>query len=183
MTDLPTGALKSWKGYTAEEPLRNGQTLRIRTLQESDREAIVEGIKRISTESSYFRFMSVRRQLSDEEIHYLTDVDFIHHVVLVATLDVDGQDTPVGGGRYIISDLPEGRGAEVAFIIEDPYHGLGIGTHLFQHMKKLAKASAVQFFFADVHEANKKMIDVFMHLDLPTTVHRDGSLLNIRMQI
>lgn len=128
--------------------------------------------------------MSIRRQLSHHEISYFTELDFINHVALVATLMVDGNETPVGGGRFIITQ-PDAtvRHAEVAFTVDDPYHGLGIGTHLFHHLEKLAKQQNVKYFDADVHEANRKMLEVFRHLGLPMTTSRDGSVLHIELRL
>lgn len=172
------------KNYHAQETLLDGRVMQIRTLQPEDRDALIEGIKHMSPESIYFRFMSVRHQLSDQEISYFTELDFIHHVGLVATLDVDGEQKPVGGGRYVIVN-PEAKvlHAEVAFTVEDAYHGLGIGTHLFHHLEKLAKLQGITYFDADVHRANKKMLDVFSHLGLPMTTSREGSLIHIELRL
>lgn len=174
----------SIKSYRAEETLFDGRVMHIRSLQPHDREAIIEGMKRLSPESLFFRFMAVRHQLSEKEISYFTELDFVNHVGLVATLEVDGVETQVGGGRYIVVDPDaEVRHAELAFIVDDAYHGLGIGTHLFHHLEKLAKLQGISYFDADVHLANKKMIDVFNHLGLPITKSREGNLLHIELRL
>lgn len=172
------------KNYRADETLLDGRVMHIRTLQPSDRDAIIAGLKRMSAESIYFRFMAVRHQLSEKEISYFTELDFVNHVGLVATLDIDGVDTPVGGGRYVVVD-PQApvKHAEVAFSVDDAYHGLGIGTHLFHHLEKLAKQQGISYFDADVHQANKKMIDVFNHLGLPITKCRHGNTLHIELRL
>ncbi len=180
----PEELAQSIKNYRADETLLDGRVMHIRSLQPKDREAIIAGLKRMSAESLYFRFMAMRHQLSEKEIRYFTELDFIHHVGLVATLDIDGVDTPVGGGRYVMVDPDaEIKHAEVAFTVEDAYHGLGIGTHLFHHLEILAKRQGITFFDADVHQANKKMIDVFNHLGLPITQCRHGNTLHIELHL
>ncbi len=172
------------KHYHAEETLLDGRVMQIRTLRPEDRHAMIEGLKHMSPESIYFRFMSIRHQLSEQEISYFTELDFVNHIGLVATLEVDGEQKPVGGGRYVIVN-PEAKvlHAEVAFTVEDAYHGLGIGTHLFHHLEKLAKLQGVTYFDADVHRANKKMLDVFSHLGLPMTTSREGSLIHVELRL
>lgn len=174
----------SIQDYRAEETLLDGRIMHIRTLQPADREAIIHGLQNLSAESIYFRFMAVRHQLSESEISYFTQLDFVNHVALVATLSLHGVDTPVGGGRYVVVD-PQAttRHAEVAFTVEDAYHGLGIGTHLFHHLEKLARAQGINYFDADVHSANQKMIDVFTHLGLPMTTSRDGNIMHIELRL
>lgn len=182
--DAPADLAQTIKNYRADETLLDGRIMHIRTLQPGDREAIIAGLKRMSAESIYFRFMAVRHQLSAKEISYFTELDFINHVGLVATLEIEGVDTPVGGGRYVVVDpQAEIKHAEVAFTVEDAYHGLGIGTHLFHHLEKLAKLQGISYFDADVHQANKKMIDVFNHLGLPITKCRHGNTLHIELRL
>lgn len=182
--DAPAELAQTIKNYRADETLLDGRIMHVRALQPQDREAIVTGLRRLSAESIYFRFMAVRHQLTEREIGYFTELDFVNHVALVATLDIDGEDTPVGGGRYVVVDPQAAvKHAELAFTVEDAYHGLGIGTHLFHHLEKLAKWQGISYFDADVHHANKKMIDVFNHLGLPITKSRQGNTLHIELRL
>ena len=44
--------------------------------------------------------------MTDQELKFLTEVDFIHHVALGAITDLNGRDKLIGGGRYVAYDDP-----------------------------------------------------------------------------
>lgn len=182
--DMPATTMLDVKNYQADETLLDGRRIHIRTLRPSDRDAIINGLKHLSSESIYFRFLSMRHQLSEGEIGYFTQLDFINHVGLVATFAEEGGDIPIGGGRFIVPDPDaQPKHAELAFTVEDAYHGLGIGTLLFHHLEKLARHLGVSYFDADVHSANKKMLEVFGHLGLPMHTSKDGNILHVELNL
>ena len=55
-----------------------------------------------------------------------TAIDFVNEVMLVATMRSDGGEIVIGSACYVANDMAGGlREARVAFIIEEPYQGLG----------------------------------------------------------
>ena len=72
-----------------------------------------------------------------------------------------------GGGRYIVS-AP--GCAEMAFAVDDPHHGLGIGTLLMRHLALIAKAAQLQTLKAEVLADNAPMLAVFKRSGLPITL-------------
>ncbi|MDT8274249.1 MAG: GNAT family N-acetyltransferase, partial [Desulfomonilia bacterium] len=57
--------------------------------------------------------------------------------------------------------------ADVAFVVEEKYHGLGIATYLYQMLARLAKERGLHGFTADVLATNKAMMHVFEKGGLP----------------
>ena len=51
--------------------------------------------------------------------------------------------------------------AEVAFIVDEDYQGLGIATYLFKRLIQLARKQGLKGFTADVLATNQAMIKVF----------------------
>ena len=113
--------------YESRETLPNRRSVLLRAIRPDDKQSLVDGLKRLSAESIYRRFFSVKTRLSEAELSYLTEVDFRTHVALVAVVREDGANVPVGVGRFIVIDSCPSA-AEVAFTVDDGHQGLGIGT-------------------------------------------------------
>lgn len=145
--------------YSVEEILRDGGSIYVRAIRPDDRERLLEHFKGLSEESVYHRFFGVKRSLSEAELTRLTELDFRNHVALVATLLENGQERIIGVARYIRNDDPSR--AEVAFAVLDAHQGRGIATLLLEHLRRIAHASGVKEFQADVLGDNKRMLEVF----------------------
>jgi GNAT superfamily N-acetyltransferase len=151
------------RDYRVDETLRDGGSLHIRTIRRDDRQRLLTHFKALSPRSVHSRFFGMIRTLSDEELTRLTDLDFIHHVGLVATLG-EGPDEPlIGVGRYIVSTDGQapGSAAEVAFAVLDEHQGRGIGTLLLKHLARIAWNHGITEFQANVLSDNQQMLEVF----------------------
>ena len=164
--------------YLALETLRDGRPVRIRALKPADRESMLAAVDRIGDASLYRRFFSPKHPFTESEIAYDVHVDFVGHVALVAELEEHGRPVIAGGGRYIVS-AP--GCAEMAFAVDDPHHGLGIGTLLMRHLALIAKAAQLQTLTAEVLADNAPMLAVFKRSGLPITLEREGGVTLVRM--
>jgi len=157
---------KSFADYLAHETLLDGRKLVIRAIRPEDKPILQEGMHHLSPQSLYFRFFGHKKELSVKELNYFTEIDFIHHVGLLASIVENGQEVPAGVGRYIVSDKPEDSCAELAFAVDEKYQGHGIGTHLLKHLTIIARAEGLKEFRARVLSDNKKMLAVFEACEL-----------------
>ena len=114
--------------YSAEEILRDGGSIHVRAIRPDDRERLLRHFKELSEDSRYHRFFGVKRSLSEAELTRFTQLDFIDHVGLVATLSHGGEERFIGVARYVRSTAP--TRAEVAFAVADEHQGRGIATVL-----------------------------------------------------
>ena len=154
--------------YTFTEPLRDGRAVTIRAIRPDDKGLLVDALSKLSPQSLYLRLFSAKRKFSDEEMCQITAVDFVNVVALVAVLEKDGSGQIVGGGRYIrIGTSGTGQGAEVAFLIDDAYQGLGIGSRIFRHLVAIARESGIIRFEAEVLPSNAAMLGLFARSGLP----------------
>jgi hypothetical protein len=109
--------------YTASEVLRDGSQIRIRAIRADDKQRLLQHFQNLSPQSVYYRFFGLKRSLNDDDLHRFTELDFINHVGLVATLGHGTSESFVGVGRYIRS---EGSSrAEIAFAVLDEYQATG----------------------------------------------------------
>jgi len=145
--------------YSAEEVLRDGGSIHVRALRPDDRERLLQHFKSLSQESIYHRFFGIKRTMTDDELVRLTQLDFVAHVGLVATLRDGGGERFIGVARYI--RVADPTHAEVSFAVLDDHQGRGIGSVLLDHLSRIARSSGIVELEADVLGDNNRMLEVF----------------------
>src|SRR3954468_8085190 len=144
--------------------LRDGSQIAIRPIVPEDREAIAEGLRRLSPESRYRRFFASVPELSARDLDYLTRVDHHRHEALVA-LDAD-TGTGVGVARFV--QVAEGE-AEPAMVVADDWQGRGVATALLDALVVRAREGGVGRFVPPVLAANLGASRVQEQLGTTTT--------------
>ena len=163
--------------WSADVALADGGTVHLRPIRASDADGLVAFHARLSPESRYYRFFSVKPTLTPDEVHRFTNVDGVDRVALVALLG----DDIVAVGRY---DRWAGRDeAEVAFTVEDAHHGRGLATVLLEHLAAFGRLNGLTRFSAQVLPDNQSMLGVFRSAGF--AVHRsfDAGVVDLEFPI
>ncbi|HEX5556033.1 MAG TPA: GNAT family N-acetyltransferase [Gaiellales bacterium] len=134
--------------------LREGSTMRLSQPTLEDRDAIMALIQRLSPTSLYHRYRGF--PVLDERL-------------FAGYLDADGQARGaligVRGGLVVAMGtydrLRDPATAEVAFMVDDPLHGRGVGTRLLEQLAEMAAAVGIRRFVAEVSADNERMLEVF----------------------
>jgi len=172
------------RNYEAKETLRDGQTVTIRAIRADDKALLLEGFHEVSQYSLDLRFFQMKKEMTNRELKFLTEVDFIHHVALVAVADVNGRDKLIGGGRYVADDDPEKPyRAQLAFMVHDQYQGHGIATLIMKHLLVIARDKGVSQFEAEVLAQNRKMLTVFSHTGLPMSTSHLKDVIHVTLSL
>jgi RimJ/RimL family protein N-acetyltransferase len=166
--------------YSAVEFLRNERPIEIRALRTDDRADLLGAVKRTSAQSLYRRFFGAKRDFSEKEIEFFTNIDFVNHVALVATVEQESRAVIVGGGRYII--VRPGA-AEVAFAVVDEYQGQGIGRALMRHLVAIARDAGLRELVAEVLPDNIPMRMVFEKSGLRCNMKREGAVVHVALHL
>ncbi len=146
------------RNYSAHEVLRDGGSIFVRAIRADDKDRLLDHFRHLSQDSIYQRFFGLKHSLSDADLVRFTEIDFVSHVALVATLRTNGDERFIGVSRYVTT----GPGyAEVAFAVLDEHQGRGIGTVLLEHLGRVARAAGITEFQADVLGDNNRMLEVF----------------------
>jgi acetyl coenzyme A synthetase (ADP forming)-like protein len=153
--------------YAADALLRDGSSVHVRALRPDDKTRLLDHFRRLGPESIRYRFFGVKAGLTDEELRYFTELDFVRHVGLAAVRREAGEERFYGVARYIRTDdlTAEGR-AEFAVAVDDAHQGLGIGTVLLERLVDIALRSGITAFEADVLGDNRRMHELLTHLGL-----------------
>jgi GNAT superfamily N-acetyltransferase len=176
-----TGDAEKPSQYTAEESLRDGGMIHLRAIAPDDRARLTEHFHNLSQEAIYYRFFGLKHRLSEQELTQLTNLDFVNHVGLVATLYHHESEHFIGVARYIRNDNP--KSAEVAFAVLDAYQGRGIATLLLEHLGRIARAAGVETFEAIVLSGNTKMLEVFDHSGFTVSRRGENGTIRVTMQL
>jgi RimJ/RimL family protein N-acetyltransferase len=172
------------RNYDVKEILRDGQSVTIRAIRPDDKALLLEGFHEVSQYSLYLRFFQMKKEMTDQELKFLTEVDFIHHVALVAITDLNGRDKLIGGGRYVAYDDPgKPYRAELAFMVHDKYQGHGIATLIMKHLLVIARDQGISQFEAEVLAENEKMLTVFSHTGLTMSRSRLNEVIHVTLSL
>jgi len=170
--------------YSCSIILRNGDSSLIRAIRPDDKKRLLDGFHRLKGKSIYFRFFSAKRELTEKELKYFTEIDFEHHVALVSTIIKNGDEEIIGVGRYIeLKQKGPERVAEIAFAVDDEHQNLGVGTILFEHLVTIAQNSGIARLEAEVLVGNNNMLELFSHSGFKLKTTRSSGVAHIEFSI
>jgi RimJ/RimL family protein N-acetyltransferase len=140
----------------------------------------LEAFKGLEASSIYTRFFGPRKELTDRELIQATEIDFKQNVALVACVQESARERIIGSGRYIVYETQKPpSAAEIAFVVEEDYHGQGLASILLKHLLLIARQQGISRFEADVLHANKKMLRVFERTGLPVVTKASSDSLHV----
>jgi RimJ/RimL family protein N-acetyltransferase len=166
--------------YSTVDRLRDGRRLQVRALRPEDRDDLLAAVDRVSSDSLYRRFFTVRRRFTERETAYLVNVDFIRHVALVALVDEAERPLIVATGRYIVV---EPGTAELAFAVVDDYQGQGIGSILLRRLAEIGRGAGLSRFTAEVLAENAPMLKVFEKSGMVAQIRRESEVVHVEMRL
>jgi acetyltransferase len=103
--------------------LADGTPVHVRPIVPEDKPRLAAGLRNLSPESAYRRFLSPKVSFSEAELRYLTEVDQRDHIAYVALID----DMLVAVARCVRVDADT---ADIAVTVGDPWQRLGLGRAL-----------------------------------------------------
>jgi len=163
--------------YSRRDALRDGTPVEIRALRAEDEVEMLAALGQTSAQSRRRRFFVPKQHFSDRERDFFMEIDFEHHVALVACVDDAGI---VGGGRYIVAE--PGR-AEMAFMVIDAWQGRGIGGLLLRHLIALARDAELSALTAEVLPENAAMRHLFERFGFVRAKGHDPDALHLELKL
>ncbi|HTX62179.1 MAG TPA: GNAT family N-acetyltransferase, partial [Acidimicrobiales bacterium] len=90
-------------------------------------------------------------------------------------------DRMIAVGRY--DRIAGSDQAEVAFVVEDDYQHLGIGTLLADELARAARVQGIRVFVADTLAENAAMLEVFHGTGFPVDTRFDEGVVKVKFAI
>ena len=152
--------------------LNDGRKVHVRPIRPADGDRLREGFVQLSLESRVGRFLSPLRALSDADVRYLTEVDGVDHVAVVA---VDpGSGRGLGVARYVRSTR-DPVAAEVAVTVAEDVRRRGLAEVLLSTLADAARARGIEKLTAEVLSDNHRVRSLLRKLGARAT-QREGSV-------
>jgi GNAT superfamily N-acetyltransferase len=170
--------------FSWEARLKSGGVARIRPLGPGDRERMAQAIRGLEPQSIYTRLFSHRKGLTEAGLDRVMHIDPLREVVLVATVPAPEGEVIIGAGRYVAPAAPAPlHSADVAFVVEEDYHGQGLASALLRHLVEVARDRGIACFEADVLAENPSMLKVFARAGLPLRRRHEGGSLHLWLDL
>lgn len=127
-----------------------------------DKACLAQAFDQLSVRSRHMRFFSPINRLSDAQLTYLTEVDGLNHVVMVAFINDTYHPQGIGIGRYI-RNTQESEVAEFAITVSDQYQGCGVGSLLLDSLIDHARENHIRILRGYVLSENRPMVNMLKH--------------------
>lgn len=120
-----------------QRKLSDGTLITIRPIRLDDVNMIREFSHNLSSELKHLNYMENFRELPQEMVTRLTNVDYKKSMTIIATyLDNNKKETVIGMVHYITED---GKNCEFDMIVTDAWQNKNVGTILTEALIKSAK--------------------------------------------
>ena len=140
----------------------------IRPIRAEDKLLLADGLQRLSDESIFRRFLTPKRSFSSTELRYLTEINAVDHVALLAEDPAEPARGLIAVGRFVrLAADPEA--AEIAIVVWDDWQARGLGSLLGGHLAHAARNRGIKRFTAtmaaDNGPAHRLMAKLTSHLE------------------
>jgi RimJ/RimL family protein N-acetyltransferase len=132
-------------------------TYEVNKITPNSKELIKEGFSKLSNKSVMFRFLELKKHLSEKELEYLSNPDGIKHVAFGAIFNDGVEKHGIGVARYIKTTEDT---AELAVTIIDEFQGKGIGKNLVKIITLYAKKANLKYLIGTVNCYNESMMRI-----------------------
>jgi acyl-CoA hydrolase/GNAT superfamily N-acetyltransferase len=161
----------------ARQTFKGGIEVKFRAIKPSDEEQMRRLFYRFSEEAVYYRYFSSLKSMPHARMQEYVNVDCNRAMSVVGLVGETGEEHIIAEARYIKDQRRPY--ADVAFIVDEKYQGLGIATFLYDMLIRIAKERGIRGFTADVLASNKSMMKVFEKGDLPVKAKLDHGMFEL----
>lgn len=144
--------------WQEERKLDDGARIRLRPIRPADQQRVADGFAALSQESRYLRCLRARKDLSPEELHFMTDCDGIDHfAIAVVAVDEDGNEGDSVGLARFVRSLDHPAAAEIAITVMDDWQSRGVGGLLLRRLLAAMAERGYEQAHGVMHPDNEAM--------------------------
>jgi acetyltransferase len=166
MTPYPKKYETMWK-------LRDGRTVLLRPIKPEDEPMWLEMFQNFSEQSIRYRFFQIIKDTPHETRVRYCNIDYDREIAIVPELTENGRRKILGVVR--VGMEPDGRAGEIAFIVADPWQGLGLGTKLVDYAIEICKDMKIETLYAIMLPDNYRAINLMKKMGFTITYLEDGT--------
>ncbi len=159
--------------------LKDGRTIRFRAIKPADEDDLRRLFYRFSDESIYYRYFSPIKTMPHNKMQEYVNVDCNRTLSIVGVVGEPVKERIIAEARFVKdANLPY---ADLAFVVDENYQGLGIASYLYERLAQLAKERGLKGFTADVLVSNKAMMRVFEKGGFPVIVQFEDGVYKLTL--
>jgi RimJ/RimL family protein N-acetyltransferase len=158
-------------GYGWRENLRDGRTISVRLGRPEDTVGVAEMHERCSPESRYQRYFTPMNEWREDNLRRISGG---HRGTTLVATDVHGSIVALGNVFPIGPQV--GDVAEIAVIVDDGWHGAGVGLVLTERLIEVARRMGFSALVAYVLADNRAMLALLDATGLTWAVSHDHDL-------
>ena len=162
------------KKYETMWKLRDGRTVILRPIKPEDEPLWLEMFQNFSEESIRLRFFQIIKDTPHETRIRYTNIDYDREIAIVPELTEDGRRKILGVVRVSIE--PNGKAGEIAFIVADPWQGLGLGTKMVDYVLEICKDMKLETIYAIMLPDNYRAITLMRKMGFIIAYLEDGTV-------
>src|SRR5689334_11156330 len=151
----------------------DGAVLQLRVVEPGDEDALLDLFARVSSRTSYQRFLAVSPVAASEYVASLMSRG--------GDADVDAVVACSCGVVVAVASIHRvsAAAAEVALLIDDEHQGEGLGTLLLEDLVARARGRGIRELVALTLRSNVQMLEVFRDLGLPLRFESEGETFGV----
>jgi acetyltransferase len=169
------------KKYETLWKLRDGRTVLLRPIKPEDEPLWLEMFQNFSEESIRYRFFQIIKDTPHEVRVRYCNIDYDREIAIVAELTENGQRKILGVVR--VSLEPDAKNGEIAFIVADPWQGLGLGTKMVDYVFEICRDMKLETIYAIMLPDNLRAINLMQKMGFNIQHLDDGTvkaILNLK---
>jgi acetyltransferase len=172
------------KKYELPWTLENGQQVMLRPIKPEDEPMWLEMFQSFSEEAIRYRFFAMLRDTPHEVRVRYCNIDYDREVAIVAEATAEGRRRLLGVTRLSIE--PDGKSGELAFIVDDKWQNLGLGTKMVDYVLEIAKEMGVENVYSIMLPDNYRALSLTKKMGFNLEYLSDGTVkgtLDLRAEI
>ncbi|MDH7607502.1 MAG: GNAT family N-acetyltransferase [Candidatus Bathyarchaeota archaeon] len=162
------------KKYETLWKLRDGRTVLLRPIKPEDEPLWLEMFKNCSEESIRYKLFQTLKHMPHEVRVRYCNIDYDREIAIVAELTENGARKIIGTARVSIE--LDGKTGEIAFLVADPWQGLGLGTKLVDYVIEIGKERGLETVYGIMLPENRKAIELMKNLGFQLKYMEDGTI-------
>ncbi len=162
------------KKYETIWTLRDGRTVVLRPIKPEDEPLWLEMFQNFSEESIRFRFFQILKDTPHETRVRYCNIDYDREIAIVAEMTENGRKKILGVAR--VGFEPDSKTGEIAFIVADPWQGLGLGTKMVDYVLEICKDMKIETVYAIMLSENFRAVNLMKKMGFAITSMDDGNI-------
>jgi RimJ/RimL family protein N-acetyltransferase len=127
----------------------------------------------------FYRFFYSIKTMDHDKMQTYVNVDYHREFSIVGLVVEEGNQKIIAEARMVKDERT--AFAEVAFLIDERFQGIGIGTYLLSRLVEQAREQGLKGLTAEVLADNQPMIKVFEKSGLPLEASLGGGMYHLKL--